>query len=279
MRPTVSVIIPCFNAAQYIEDTLDSIYSQKINGTFEVILIDDGSNDDLKNRLSKFTELQYFYQINTGVSAARNYGLKLAVGNFVIFFDADDIMSENFIQDRLEPLLISEEFGFSCGTVEPFPIKRKLLYGAANQIDEEVLLYNPTIATCPSNYLIRRKILIDNGIIYNENLSSSADRFYLLELNRVSKCVLVKKSPLLYRISETSMSHHISESLINDSNSFLVEVKKYHLIPDSIKNIFLRKIYYILGAGYVRIGQPLKGLTFLIKRFFINPILSFRKEQ
>lgn len=279
MRPTISVIIPCYNAAQYIEETLQSIYSQKFSGTLEVLLIDDGSSDDLKNRIKSFPELQYFYQINSGVSAARNYGLQLAVGDFVIFFDADDLMSEGFIEARLQPLLTSDKYGFSCGKVKPFPVKRKILFGAAENIEEEVLLYNQQIATCPSNYLIRRNILVENNILFNENLASSADRFFLLELNQFSKCILVEESPMLYRISESSMSHFVSRNLINDSNQFRKEVEKNNLAPKSIRNIFLRKIYYILGAGYIRTGRPIRGLYFLIKRFLVHPIKSLRKEN
>ncbi len=277
MRPKVSVIIPCYNASQYIEETLDSIFSQKIDGSIEVILIDDGSTDNLKNHITKYPELQYFHQVNSGVSAARNYGFRLAVGEYVLFFDADDIMPQNFINDRLLPLIKAEEFGFCCGPVECFPKKENLLYGAARNIPEEVLLYNSSIATCPSNYLIRRKILIDHNISFNENLSSSADRFYLLELNKVTKGLLIEETPLLYRISKTSMSHHISETLIGDSHLFLKEVKKHQLAPKAIRNYFFIKIYYILGAGYIRVGKPVLGIYFLLKRFLIDPLYPLRK--
>ena len=94
MNPKVSVIIPVFNNSNYIENTLLSLINQTFND-FEVIIINDGSYDDsiekVDNLLSQSNiPFQIFYQENKGVSTARNKGLDLAKGKYIVFLDGDD---------------------------------------------------------------------------------------------------------------------------------------------------------------------------------------------
>lgn len=96
----ISVIIPCYNAASFIKETLESIFGQE-GVQFEVIVIDDGSTDASASIIKQFNgRLCYEYQQNRGVSAARNKGLQISNGDYVVFFDADDKMSKNFLLAR-----------------------------------------------------------------------------------------------------------------------------------------------------------------------------------
>src|ERR1041385_3598936 len=97
----ISIIIPCYNAANYIGETLNSILQQD-QENFEVIVIDDGSTDESKQRIESFNDKRiiYKYQNNQGVSAARNKGMNFAKGAYIVFFDADDMMTSNFLSAR-----------------------------------------------------------------------------------------------------------------------------------------------------------------------------------
>lgn len=95
----LSIIIPAYNAADYIPETLDSILNQTYTD-YEIIVIDDGSTDSTRDALAPYMDkIHYVYQENTGVSEARNHGLRLAKGELVIFMDADDYFIE---ADKLE---------------------------------------------------------------------------------------------------------------------------------------------------------------------------------
>ncbi len=95
----LSIIIPTYNAADYIPETLESILSQTYTD-YEIIVIDDGSTDATRDVLTPYMDkIHYVYQDNTGVSEARNHGLRLAKGELVIFMDADDYFIE---ADKLE---------------------------------------------------------------------------------------------------------------------------------------------------------------------------------
>lgn len=99
----ISFIIPAYNAGKTIGRTINSIINQE--GTsmeFEVIVVDDGSDDDLKEKVEEFKNdkrIKYFYKENTGVSDTRNYGVNQATGEYIIFVDSDDYISKTLLKD------------------------------------------------------------------------------------------------------------------------------------------------------------------------------------
>lgn len=91
-----SLVIPIYNVESYLEECLDSIIMQECKN-FECLLIDDGSTDNsaqiCKAYVKKDSRLIYYYKDNGGLSDARNYGLELAVGDYIVFIDSDDVVS------------------------------------------------------------------------------------------------------------------------------------------------------------------------------------------
>lgn len=101
--PLVSIVIPCFNAARWIEETIRSALAQTWPRC-EIIVIDDGSTDDSLARAQAFAArgVRVVSQPNRGASAARNHGLHLAGGDFIQFLDADDLLAPDKIARQLE---------------------------------------------------------------------------------------------------------------------------------------------------------------------------------
>lgn len=93
----LSIIIPMYNASQYIERCINSIYHQGLNvNEFEVIVINDGSTDNsleiVKDYLTSYKNIRFFSQKNSGQGAARNLGIKHATGEYILFLDSDDFL-------------------------------------------------------------------------------------------------------------------------------------------------------------------------------------------
>lgn len=100
-EPLISVIVPVYNVAPYLELALDSIRYQSYQN-LEIILINDGSTDDsesiCKDIASQDERFRYIYQENAGASVARNRGLDLASGEYIIFVDSDDWLDTSAIE-------------------------------------------------------------------------------------------------------------------------------------------------------------------------------------
>ena len=93
----VSVIVPVYNAQQYLKDTLDTIIGQSLK-SIEIICVDDGSSDEslsiLKDYQNKDSRLTVLTQQNQYAGVARNNGLSIARGKYVVFWDADDLFEK-----------------------------------------------------------------------------------------------------------------------------------------------------------------------------------------
>jgi glycosyltransferase involved in cell wall biosynthesis len=116
-HPLVSVIMPVHNGAEWLAETLQALYVQTYQN-FEIILIDDASNDNIDQVLSRQVDerLRVFrLPYNVGVSAARNRGIKEALGSYVAFCDADDLCHPQRLQKQVEFLEKHLEIGF-CGS-------------------------------------------------------------------------------------------------------------------------------------------------------------------
>jgi len=101
---TVSVVIPCYNARQYIAATLESVFAQKDIG-LEVILVDDGSRDGSADFVAaQFPQVTVYRTANQGPSAARNFGTGHSSGEFIQYLDADDLLAPGKLQTQLAAL-------------------------------------------------------------------------------------------------------------------------------------------------------------------------------
>lgn len=109
--PSISIIVPVYNRSQEIEEFLNSFVYQT-NKDFEILIIDDGSTDNLKEVVEKYKKdlkLHYFYQKNQGPGAARNLGMEKANGDVFVFIDSDCTVPKEYIEN-LEKHLKDEDF-------------------------------------------------------------------------------------------------------------------------------------------------------------------------
>ena len=276
----VSIIIPAYNAASFIGETIQSIFAQTYPH-WEIIIIDDGSTDNTASIIDSLNDdrVKIIRQENAGVAAARNNGLDYTNGKMVVFFDADDLMSPDFLAVRVEALQNDPEIGFAGGMVETFPGKAKTKKAAASDPVNEILFFDSSFATIPSNYLFKKEILVKNKIFFNKELSSSADRFFILEVSRFSKGknIAGEKGKLLYRFTSQSMSNKVSPGLIIDNEKFYYELKRRNLLPvEKIRKF--KSIYFLsLAKGFGMIRYWKMVVKYLAMSFINHPV-SFTKN-
>ena len=117
----LSVIIPCYNAGLYLAQAVSSIRKQQTSFplTAEIIVIDDGSTDNCMERLQG-SDIIVLHQNHQGASAARNYGMKEATGDYLLFLDADDVLVNDAIELLYQKLMQKENTAVALGMAEEF---------------------------------------------------------------------------------------------------------------------------------------------------------------
>lgn len=141
--PFFSIIIPVYNKANFIENTLKSVFQQSFTD-YEIILINDGSTDDSESKIVTFNDsrIHYFSKKNEGVSETRNLGIEKAKSEFITFIDADDYWYPNFLEEMF--LLIKK-----------FP--EQSVFSAAIEIEN-------TKTVIPSSYSIEK---VNDNVLVN----------------------------------------------------------------------------------------------------------------
>lgn len=117
----VSVVIPAYQAGKYIAEAIESVRAQTYR-PIETIVVDDGSSDDTRAVVERYgSSVQYLWQPNAGISAARNRGVELVSGEFLAFLDADDLWLEDKLAWQTEVLRTRAELDMVFGYVLQFP--------------------------------------------------------------------------------------------------------------------------------------------------------------
>ncbi len=214
----LSVIIPAFNCEKSIERTVDSIISSGLTD-YEIVIVNDGSTDNTasvcNSICSQYSFVKYAEQENSGVSAARNKGISIATGEYIMFFDADDTAQENgfsecvnIIESKKPDILV---FGMSFDYYKNGKLYRrdKLISeqnGLLNktQIKENLdNLYNTNSLSSACNKIFKRALIVDNNILFNTNYFLMEDFLFSLECLKVSENIYcLPKALYHYKQSE-----------------------------------------------------------------------------
>ena len=189
----VSIIVPIYNAEQWLFDCLESIESQSYKD-FEVLMVDDGSRDSSATICKIFEERDsrflYYFQENAGVSAARNFGLKYVQGEYICFIDADDKVAPDYLSHLLE-LSSDGSFGvcnFTRDIKELGEKKGEIIYYEARDcvsriLWESVKTFNLWMMLFKNNIIQNNNIKFVVGCARNEDIEFYIN--YLLYENKI----------------------------------------------------------------------------------------------
>jgi glycosyltransferase involved in cell wall biosynthesis len=215
----VSVITPCFNAASYIRSAIDSVLSQTYTN-IELLLINDGSTDETEAIILSYADprIRYFSQNNKGQCAASNYGLSHAKGEYLKFFDADDVMNAMHIEAQLNKLNGQKDALASCAWGRFYDHN----YKSAKFIPEPVWKDLPAMEWIKQSLTQKYDMmgawlwLIPRGVIaktggWDERLSLNNDfEFSMRLLTHVTEIKFAEEAKLYYRSGITSLSQQPS---------------------------------------------------------------------
>lgn len=230
----VSVIIPVYNAESYIFTSVDSVLGQTYKD-IEIILIDDGSQDDSALICDEYallySHIKVIHKQNEGPSAARNIGIANAAGEYIMFVDADDYIGSEAVESLLLPM---EEYKVDlsiCG-YERFRGSRSILKRRLGNYSVSLVLSQQELAhlylTPKTNLfgvavwgkLYKKELIDKHSIAFQEKVHYEEDcRFNLQYFRHVETAAFLKSVSYHYRLQEESLS----KGYKSDSWHFLVE--------------------------------------------------------
>ena len=216
--PLVSIIVPIYNAEIYLKNCLQSIASQTYEH-IEVILINDGSIDNSEDIARYFckkdTRFKLVTQVNSGVAAAREKGLRLVKGKFVIHTDSDDLMAERAIE-YLYKSITDNESDIAVGAYTKQRNLRDELV-IHNTSDKHEFIRNILTAKYHSslcNKLIRTELCRE--ISFDKNINYMEDKLFLAKILKKDsvKISITNKNVYYYRLVSSSYTNNVSRESI-----------------------------------------------------------------
>lgn len=205
MNKKVSILIPLYNAEYYIAETIDSIIKQTYKN-IEIIIVDDGSTDNSYEIAQNYAseKVKVVQQANKGACAARNKALELSTGEYIVFFDADDIMYKDKIKNQME---LAEKYGedyiYSSQWI-PFTGKLPTVFPPKTIIDKN---FDSPIDWLTTSWLHRSgavgiwltpKKLIEQAGKWDESLKQNQDGEFFFRVLLKSKGVKYADSAYLF---------------------------------------------------------------------------------
>lgn len=276
-----SFIIPVYNCEIYIENCVKCLKEVKLKN-YEIILVDDGSCDNSGSicdaLVQKNPEIQCFHQKNQGVSAARNKGMQVAKGEYIIFIDADDSIEPNKMEELLafvesNPQVDMFLYGISfdyyfhgkCYRQDNLSYPISGFMNSEGWISEFERLYEANALSPIWNKVYRRDILERNNIIFNEKMFLYEDLEF--SIRYMAYCdIIYNSSECIYHYRQTEDEgnsgrrlkriNHLSELVnqIEDALDDLIEVKKINSQEIQIKNILLT-LYLVLAREKISVSN------------------------
>lgn len=247
-KKLITVIIPIYNAEEYLERCLKSVINQTYSN-IEIILIDDGSQDNCPNICDKYAKIderiKVIHKKNSGVSAARNDGLKIAKGEYVTFIDSDDYVDKKYIEilykdclkNNAEVSIIGTNAISETGkTTGDYSIEKKKIYNSEGSIKQLLLGKYYKSAVWGKMY----KLDLFKDIRFNVNTKIGEDLEILCKILSECKTINVNTKERLYYyiIRDNSVSHNaekeirdeelaVSENIIKEICIKYPKLKKY----------------------------------------------------
>ena len=221
--PKLSIIIPAYNAEQYIESCLDSILqnSKESLSETEIIVINDGSTDNTLKILESYNQyknIKIHTTKNQGVSAARNLGISLAKGEWITFIDADDIVNSNF--SKVVNLVENSKSSFIIFSNYVIKITDKKIL-TVQTLQSSMYLSGPWSKVYNRQFLIKHKILFEKDILMGE------DMLFNLEVIQNSDAIESYKIGFYnYRQNNNSVTRRFNQKIIESDKKFYEKLEK-----------------------------------------------------
>lgn len=263
-EPLISIIIPSYNHQLYIGKAIESVLLQTYKN-LEIIIIDDGSKDDSINVISRYNDsrIKFIKQENQGAHNAINNGIMLAKGDYIAILNSDDLYEEKRFSIMLKEMR-NADAEFACSYINVIDSTGKVLgekkgwnnmepwmiehpeksFKVSDDFKYNLIINNFTSTT--SNFLFSRKLYEKIGGM--RNLRFVHDWDFALRAAEVSKCIIVRKPLMEYRI-------HDSNTISKNRNWMLFEIA--WIWASNLKRFYKDSIFCDTSDGLIKLIESI----------------------
>ncbi len=270
----VSVVIPTYNYARFIGEAIKSILAQT-HPVSEIIVVDDGSSDDTEQVIAEFRgKVRYIEKENGGVCSARNVGIANSTGDFVAFFDADDISHPTRIEKQLARFAADAEIGLvHCG-IREIDVQGNVVgcnvEGKEGWVADDMVLLKPVIIGPGGTIMVKREAFQAVGV-FDERLEIYEDWEFCYRVARKFKIGFVPEVLLDYRLH--GKNSHLNLEKMERSLSIAFE-KTFKTKDENV--LRLRRecygnFYKVLAGSFFNAGNYPMFTKYLIKSMWQQP--------
>jgi glycosyltransferase involved in cell wall biosynthesis len=311
MEVIVSIVVPIYNYGFVLRETLDNLRQQSFT-QWEAILVDDGSTDTTATIAKEYVQLdgrfRYLYQENSGVSVARNQGIRLARGKYIQFLDADDLLSADKLSIQVKYMEAHPESAVTYTNhiyfenddpSKTYPDYERNNYDWLQRVDKQGLpliemLLHANIAVVSSPLLLRELALKVGGFPENSHHTEDWEFWFLCTLQNVRFTFIEHPKALTrIRIHEQSVSQSIGTMQIGElrfRDRIASHLSKARLSEEQIQDLLKKNVKsrdklfkYMMYHADLTNWSYLQALANLVgpKRFvsYLFKSLNYKRKQ
>lgn len=257
-KPLISIIIPCYNVERYVEQCIRSIMGQSYNN-IEIIAVDDGSPDNSPQILDKLANedcrIKVIHKQNAGVSAARNSGLDVASGDYIVFVDGDDYLAPDYV-DYMLNLACEDNSDFvmsqNCYTKENEPQISKDKIQIMSPSEATALLISPRVIVGCWNKMFKREFINNFALSFSTTLFYGEGLTFITKASQIANSVTVGNRKVYYyrRNNEASATSKFNIQKYYNGEKALDNIHKELIVRDVNVELMmaLHKSMFCLGA-------------------------------
>ncbi|WP_100615119.1 glycosyltransferase family 2 protein [Confluentibacter citreus] len=239
IKPLVSIVIPTYNRAHLIGETLNSVLAQTYTN-WECIVVDDGSTDTTKEVMQEYLRKDVRFQYHqrpeehvSGGNGARNFGFKLSKGEYVQWFDDDDVMDKDKLKIQMWSLMKSE-FNFSVCQNLVFENNKGAILGLRhkNIVSENTLFdyIKQNIVFLTPSAVYKKQFLKINDLLFDEELKASQEWEFICRILYYSPSYQVEHTPLVYIRKHTESISYNDNYILRKQHYYLARIKVFQFL-------------------------------------------------
>jgi glycosyltransferase involved in cell wall biosynthesis len=274
--PLISVVVPTYNRAHLLGQTIQSVLAQTYTH-WELIIVDDGSDDDTESLLEAFHEarIKYFRLDHTGIlGKVRNYGIQRCSGQFVAFLDSDDLWRPDKLHLQLSlfqqyPKAIftfSNADRFGPGSINP-PDHPCLFVGNVFRsvlFEEKFCIYMPS--------LVFKKIALEKTGLMQEGWKGGGDVDFFFRLAYHFNGIFTNERLIRIRSHEHSTSRRLGDLSYYELMEMYIAFYKQQWLSKKELKFLLGRIHYKMGLAFYSRRKKMESFKSFVKYFTLAPL-------